>query len=563
MDQPFSFLKQETRAGGHCGCTSTSALRDLSKICTELEKETLLAAQVSEINEAYLQDPESHKRRRLGEGSGLETTGDVSSFRMSESKSRIATAGDRTLSALFAKLEEIDGLSFPRSHHQIKFHDCFVRACLRIIYGVDYERCEQQLKNEFDVDEFRTEVMIVTPRRFGKTFSVAQYCAAFATSVLGKEVAIFSTGRRASKKILDLVERFLKPILRPTQKIEMRNVEEIHIRDSETGLLNKVCSYPSKVQTLKGSGGDLIVCEEAAYMDQQVFYEVVVPLLGLRDTALIAISTILDPSNFYTKLVDMKDKAGNSLFDVQRFELVCEACKKTSTPWKCTHMTDTLPPWLSEDKHAKIRNFLPPELIGRETMGITMSDSSKAFEPTLVESFVKASPAKLPRSVFERIYYDTLRKNPNGVRALTAEEFPSGAIYVAVDPSGGGASEYAIASVMHYNGFTTVRAPCPRRYATAPGFEKALPGRLPASRSTCTFVWQREQHAGSFATQSSRTRTFSLRRYRRSCRPHCCAVVRLARQHRLQSFVNRRRTEDKATTAKPTAAAPLFLRWTE
>ena len=38
-------------------------------------------------------------------------------------------------------------------------------------------------------------------------------------------------------------------------------------------------------------------------MDQQVKYEVVVPLLGMRDAALLAISTILDPSNFYTKLV--------------------------------------------------------------------------------------------------------------------------------------------------------------------------------------------------------------------------------------------------------------------
>ena len=41
-------------------------------------------------------------------------------------------------------------------------------------------------------------------------------------------------------------------------------------------------------------------------MDQQVFYEVVVPLLGMRDTALIAISTILGPDNFYSKLVDLK-----------------------------------------------------------------------------------------------------------------------------------------------------------------------------------------------------------------------------------------------------------------
>ena len=161
---------------------------------------------------------------------------------------RPVVAGDRLLENLYGKLAHIDRLQYPRSHHQVKFHDCFTRASLRIIYGDDFDRVEQFLLDEFDVSEFRTEVMIVTPRRFGKTFSVAQYCAAFATSIMGKEVAIFSTGRRASKKILDLVVRFIKPLLRKTQKITLRNVEEVHILDTETMHVNKVCSYPSKVQ---------------------------------------------------------------------------------------------------------------------------------------------------------------------------------------------------------------------------------------------------------------------------------------------------------------------------
>ena len=37
-------------------------------------------------------------------------------------------------------------------------------------------------------------------------------------------------------------------------------------------------------------------------MDTAVFYEVVVPLLELDNTALICISTILDSFNFYSKL---------------------------------------------------------------------------------------------------------------------------------------------------------------------------------------------------------------------------------------------------------------------
>lgn len=191
-------------------------------------------------------------------------------------------------------------------------------------------------------------------------------------------------------------------------------------------------------------------------MDPQVFYEVVVPLLGLRDTAMIAISTILDPSNFYTKLIDMKDGEGQGLFDVQKFELVCAACKATDTPWKCTHMTETMPPWLSEDKHNKIKRFLPPELVGRETMGITMSDSTRAFEGKLVQAFDAMEPVQLPGN-----YSDDVRSRLKGNEPhtrLNASECASYCIYTAVDPNGGGVSEYAVASILFAGGNHVVRA---------------------------------------------------------------------------------------------------------
>lgn len=108
--------------------------------------------------------------------------------------------------------------------------------------------CEKRLLKEHKRKVLKTEVMIVTPRRFGKTFAVAQYVAAFTAAVHGKEVAIFSTGRRASKKMLDLVVRFLMPLIAGKKKVITRNVEEILIRDEETGLNNKICSYPAKVQ---------------------------------------------------------------------------------------------------------------------------------------------------------------------------------------------------------------------------------------------------------------------------------------------------------------------------
>lgn len=200
-------------------------------------------------------------------------------------------------------------------------------------------------------------------------------------------------------------------------------------------------------------------------MDPQVFYEVVVPLLGMRDTALIAISTILDPSNFYTKLVDMVDHNGNALFDVRKFELVCDECRKTKTPWRCTHMTDTMPPWLSQDKHHKIRSFLPEELVGRETMGITMSDATKAFGDEFIEVFKDSTRVELPAGIGftdQDIYNNGIPFTATCGIPPTANDAPHFNIYTAVDPNGGGLSEYAVASVANYRGNTVVRArSCP------------------------------------------------------------------------------------------------------
>lgn len=51
-------------------------------------------------------------------------------------------------------------------------------------------------------------------------------------------------------------------------------------------------------------------------MDRQVFYEVLVPLMEVRGTATICISTPLGSSNFYSELTRVVDEKGNPIFDV-------------------------------------------------------------------------------------------------------------------------------------------------------------------------------------------------------------------------------------------------------
>ena len=107
-----------------------------------------------------------------------------------------------------------------------------------------------------------------------------------------------------------------------------------------------------QISTTKGTGGDLIVLEEAAYVDPGFFYvsffflrfqrrasfnitkkqETVAPLLLIGNTSLIAISTLTSEINFYTRLLRMRDKTtGLPLFTSISVQLACRCPSRSSS----------------------------------------------------------------------------------------------------------------------------------------------------------------------------------------------------------------------------------------
>ena len=118
-------------------------------------------------------------------------------------------SGDTRLHNLRQTLEMFDNCGFMRSFQQRLFHEAFIRACIKHIYKDDFASCAARLMRENRWVDIKQEVMITTPRRFGKTFSVALYVAAYAYSQPNCEISIFSTGRRASKKLLHTIFKFV------------------------------------------------------------------------------------------------------------------------------------------------------------------------------------------------------------------------------------------------------------------------------------------------------------------------------------------------------------------
>lgn len=110
-------------------------------------------------------------------------------------------------------LEALDRQGWSRSYHQRQFHEQFIRACARIFYKTEppgtFQRDHQRLLQANGWNNLSQEILISTPRRFGKTISVSLFAAAILYSAPRVELSIYSTCKRISQKLLRNIKKFL------------------------------------------------------------------------------------------------------------------------------------------------------------------------------------------------------------------------------------------------------------------------------------------------------------------------------------------------------------------
>ena len=153
-------------------------------------------------------------------------------------------------------LEAIDRRGWQRSFHQRMFHDNFIRACARIFWKREpagtFARDHQKILEANGWDCLSGEVLVSTPRRFGKTISVSMFAAAMLYSCPNLEMSIYSTCKRISQKLLRNIQKFLELIYLEVGCAHMKeirvNMEEIVLQGVECEQdVRVVNSYPSKV----------------------------------------------------------------------------------------------------------------------------------------------------------------------------------------------------------------------------------------------------------------------------------------------------------------------------
>jgi len=154
-------------------------------------------------------------------------------------------------------LAKLDEKGWKRSFHQRLFHDDFLKACTRIFWKLEpagtFARQHLEILQRNNWTHISQEVLVSTPRRFGKTISVSMFAAAMLYSAPNVEISIYSTCKRISQKLLRNVQKFFSVICDDDVansgfSVTRSNMEEMVLK----GPVSKhdvrvVNSYPSKV----------------------------------------------------------------------------------------------------------------------------------------------------------------------------------------------------------------------------------------------------------------------------------------------------------------------------
>ena len=134
------------------------------------------------------------------------------------------------------------------------------KACTRIFWKTEppgqFSRDHRQVLLRNSWDHLAQEVLISTPRRFGKTISVSMFAAAMVFAAPRVELSIYSTCKRISQKLLRNVQKFFNEMVEHNMgaynfKVIRQNMEEIVLQGPDgVNDVRIVNSYPSKVRAV-------------------------------------------------------------------------------------------------------------------------------------------------------------------------------------------------------------------------------------------------------------------------------------------------------------------------
>ena len=117
--------------------------------------------------------------------------------------SKPTESGDAVLERIQYLLEK--GFGVKRSATQCEIHKEFIEASLPKIYQAVWQKSAPSILKQFNVKQLIQEVLVIMPRRRGKSYSAAMFAAACLLCIPECSCIIFSTGERTAKLLMTVI----------------------------------------------------------------------------------------------------------------------------------------------------------------------------------------------------------------------------------------------------------------------------------------------------------------------------------------------------------------------
>jgi len=158
--------------------------------------------------------------------------------------------------------------------------------------------------------------------------------------------------------------------------------------------------------------------DEFAYVDEYLVTGVIFPILPVRSTAFLAVTTFgKSPDNFATEMLRKRK------FPALEISLLCQPCYEKGFRDVCKHRAHLRPHWIDPVQQKIIRASLGPEREEeyiREMVGMIIENNTQCFQTAFLDTVFNSPRVKIKHDV----------------------DF----LFVAIDPSGGSIPEAKVTS---------------------------------------------------------------------------------------------------------------------
>lgn len=339
----------------------------------------------------------------------------------------------------------------------------YKRACLPHLYEeAVFDRYKEVILRKHNTDKtlpnhrwdkLEQNVLCVASRRVGKTYVLSLFLMCISLVCPCKKIVILSTGGRASDWMLDTILWFMSQLKETSRRITLRG-EKLYIFDKplESGtsiatakMLLKasttttVTALPANPVKCRGVSADILAIDEAGHMSAEMFQVACIPLLLIKNTVMVAITTPGPEYDYFAEIMDIKNEAGESFARSFRFGRVCRECAKAGKALSCTHKKNKVREhWHSDERFEWVKRIqmrTSQEKFISETLGVYTRSENRLFDIEWIDSF-----------------RDRCTKHPFDIKS------PVKLVTIGIDPAGGGkASRYAMVSVAHMGQHRVVR----------------------------------------------------------------------------------------------------------